>query len=83
MEYDPLKVRTQWKIKHQIRSETALDKAEEKIGKLECRSHETFQNTRRKDRMSDYIKSRLKHMEDRMKKSHIYYSREQNLKFLR
>ena len=54
-------IKTQWKIKNQIRSETAFDKLKEKISKLECRSHETFQKTWKKDKVSDYIKSRLKH----------------------
>ena len=54
-------VKTQWKIKNQIRSETAFDKLKEKISKLECRSHETFQKTWKKDKVSDYIKGRLKH----------------------
>lgn len=67
-----MKVKTQWKIKTQIRSETTLDKAEENISKLEYRCHETSQNTRKKEKASDYIKGKSKHMEDRMRKI-VYY----------
>lgn len=70
--------KTQWMIKNQIRSERTLDKVKEKISKIEYRAHETSQNTEKKDRVSNYIKGRLKHMKDKMRKSKIYYSREQN-----
>lgn len=68
-----MKVKTWWKIKNQSRSERALEKVKEKISKIECRIHETSQNTGKTDKVSDYIKWRLKQMEDKIRKSKIYY----------
>lgn len=64
--------------KTKIRSERTLDKVKEKFSKIEYRAHETSKNTEKKDKVSDCIKGMLKHMKDKMRKSKIYYSREQN-----
>ena len=74
-------VKTQWKTENQIGSETAFDKIKEKISKLECRSHETFQKTWRKDKVSDYIKGRLKHRLPRWKEFSCQCRRHKSLRF--